>query len=394
MTRRLTLLGTLLLAVPVTATAQRDTALVQGGIYQRPYIVETGRLAVGGYLEAHGAVERTDGITEGPSFAMPRFNIFLYSPLGRRLRVTSELEVEEGGEEIKLETALVDFVITPSLVVRAGVLLVPIGAFNVNHDGPRYDFVDRPLVSTTIVPATLSEVGFGLHGRLAPAREVAVSYDLYLTNGLQEDVVLNTTGRTDLPSGRNASLFGEDANGSPAVSGRLAVQTRRLGELGLSHYRGIWNTWRIEGIEVDEARSWAITALDLQTTLGPMELRGEAAWAAIEVPDDLVETHGDRQWGFHLDATVPVWRPRIRALTDPVVELGLRLDHVDWNVGTFASTGLPRGDRTTAVTLAAAFRPAGGTVFRLNYRLGSHTDLAGNPAIRTAALAFGVSTYF
>ena len=42
----------------------------------------------------------------------------------------------------------------------------PIGAFNVNHDGPRYEFIERPLVSTEIIPATLSEAGLGVHGRL------------------------------------------------------------------------------------------------------------------------------------------------------------------------------------------------------------------------------------
>ena len=85
-----------------------------------------------------------------------RFNIFLYSSVGRRIRFLSELEFEHGTEEIALETALVDFVVTPSLVARAGILLPPIGAFNANHDSPRYDFVERPLVSTEIIPATLS----------------------------------------------------------------------------------------------------------------------------------------------------------------------------------------------------------------------------------------------
>ena len=383
-----------LLAAPTIAAAQPDTALVQGGIYQRPYIVSVGRTALGGYLEAHGQVERIDGISEGLSLEIPRFNLFLYSPLGRRLRVTAEIEIEEGGEELRLETALADFVITPSLVVRGGVILVPIGAFNVNHDGPRYDFVARPLVATTIIPATLSEAGFGLHGRLAPGRRMTVSYDVYLSNGLQEGVVLNGTGRTDLPSGKTAALFGEDGNGSPAVSGRVAALARSFGELGFSHYRGAYNTWKIEGTVVDEARSFAITALDLSTALGQVALRGEAAIATIELPEDLHEVHGSRQWGLYFDATVPVWRPRIRALTDPVVSLGLRLDHVDWNVGRFSGTGASRGDEQTALTLAVSFRPVGGTVMRLNYRLGSTTDLQGNPAVRSAGLALGFATYF
>ena len=79
----------LLAGLPGAAAAQ-DTALVQGGIYQRPFIFSAGRTAVGGYVEANGSWFRTDGIAEGPSFEVRRFNIFLYSGVGRRLRFTSE----------------------------------------------------------------------------------------------------------------------------------------------------------------------------------------------------------------------------------------------------------------------------------------------------------------
>ena len=149
-----------------------------------------------------------------------RFNVFLFSSIGSRIRFISELEFEDGAEEIALETALVDFIVNPSFVVRAGVLLPPVGAFNVNHDSPRWDFIDRPLVSTEVIPATLSEVGFGAHGRLFP-RGFTVTYDAYLTNGLGDGVILNDAGRTRLASGKGTGLVAGDNNGRPAVSGRL-----------------------------------------------------------------------------------------------------------------------------------------------------------------------------
>lgn len=382
----------LLIAAPAAARAQ-DTALVQGGIYQRPFIFSAGRTAVGGYVEADGSWFRTDGVSEGPSFEVRRFNIFLYSGVGRRLRFTSELEFEHGTEEIALETALVDFVVTPSLVLRAGVLLPPIGAFNVSHDGPRYEFVERPLVSTEIIPATLSEAGLGVHGRLAP-KGFALSYDAYLSNGLGPGVVLNDRGGTHLPSGKGEGLVAEDANGSPAFSGRIAARSRGLGEVGLSHYRGVYNQYRIEGVTVDERRWVSLSALDIETRVGPVAMKGEAALASIDLPPDLEELHGGRQWGFYLDAVVPVWRPTIRGLTEPVVNLGVRVDRADFNTGEFTSTGQVRGDEQTAVTLAASFRPVNGTVFRLNYRHDWIRDLAGNATIRRAGVMLGVATYF
>ncbi|HWP03466.1 MAG TPA: hypothetical protein VNL96_08425 [Gemmatimonadaceae bacterium] len=383
-----------LLCLPNATSGQvPDTTLVQGGLYQRPFIFAAGRTAVGGYLESNFAWWRSDGIAEGPSFEVRRFNVFLFSALGSRLRFLSELEFEHGTEEIALETALVDFVITPSLVLRAGVLLPPIGAFNVNHDGPRYDFVERPLVSTEIVPATLSEVGFGLHGRLLPAG-ATLSYDLYVTNGLGSGIVLNETGRTHLASGKGPALFAEDENDSPAFSGRVALHVGRWGELGLSLYRGIYNTWRVEGEKTDDPRWVGLSALDITAALGRVQLRAEAARASVDLPVDLREILGDRQWGFYLDAILPLWRPRLAALPDAKVDLGLRLEQVDYNVGRFASTGLRRFDDRRAAVIAVAFRPASGTVFKLNYRLERERDLFGNPAQRRAALQLGVATYF
>lgn len=367
--------------------------MVQGGIYQRPFLVTAGRTAVGGYAEGNANYFRTDGVGEGFSMELRRFNIFLFSSVGRRLRFISELEFEHGVEEIALETALVDFTVNPSFVLRAGILLPPIGAFNVNHDSPRYDFVERPLVATRIIPSTLSEVGFGAHGRLAPPG-FALSYDAYLTNGLGDGVLLNETGRTDLPSGKSASRFEEDNNGSPAFSGRVAAQSRRWGELGLSYYGGIYNTFRVEGETVDEKRRLSILALDFNTEVRSLNLRGEVAWAAVNIPDDLAELMGERQWGVYLDTVLPVWRPRIRGLQSPVIELGLRLERVDFNRGTFASTDLKIFDELNALTASLSFRPVAGTVFRANYRRESFRDPQGNPPSRTGGFQVGFATYF
>lgn len=387
-------LALVLLAAPVALPAQQDTAMVQGGIYQRPFLVSAGRAAVGGYAEANANYFRTDGVSEGFSMEIKRLTIFLFSSVGRRLRFFTELEFVHGTEEIELETALVDFTINPSLVFRAGILAPPIGAFNVNHDGPRYDFVERPLVSTQVIPTTLAEVGFGAHGRLAPGRGVSLSWDAYLTNGLGDGVINNETGRTSIPAGKAEGRFGEDNNGSPAYSGRLAAQSRRWGELGVSYYGGVYNTFQVEGVVVDAKRGLSILAVDFNTRLNRLELRGEAAWARIDVPAEQAEVLGERQWGVHLDAVLPVWHPRIRGLPDPVVSVGLRLERVDFNQGRFSSTGDKIFDETNAVTGSLSFRPANGTVFRLNYRRESSRDPAGNPPSKTGGFQVGFATYF
>lgn len=382
------------LAPGVSEAQPPDTVMAQDGLYQRPFIASVGSTALGGYVEGNTNYFVEDGIGDGFSMELRRFNLFLFSRITSRLRFISELEFEHGTEEIALETAQLDFTVGPALTLRGGVLLPPLGFVNQNHDSPRWNFVERPLVSTEIIPSTLSEVGFGLLGKVFPG-SLVVSYDLYLTNGLGDGIVGNETGRTHIPSGRSGDALAEDNNGSPAWSGRVAVAHPAWGELGGSFYTGYYNTFRIEGDEVDEQRRVSIFALDGRAEFDAVQLRGEVALADIDVPGSLSELHGHRQWGGHLDVTVPVWQPTIAGHETPsVLSLDLRVERIDMNVGTFGSTGRKIFDETTAVVPGLAFRPSGNAVLRVNYRREWIRDLLGNPTIVRAGYQIGLAAYF
>ena len=161
------LLLTLCLVLPAAAQEPEEQKPPEDPIYDRPFISAFGggRTAVGGYLEGNTNYFSEDGVSEGFSMELRRFNLFLYSAIGSRITFFSELEFEHGTEEISLEIALIDFEISPALILRGGIILPPLGTFNQNHDSPKWDFIDRPLVSTQIIPSTLSEVGFGVHGQ-------------------------------------------------------------------------------------------------------------------------------------------------------------------------------------------------------------------------------------
>jgi len=334
-----------------------------------------------------------DGASEGFSMELRRFNVFLFSQISPRVRFLAELEFEHGTEEIALETALVDVQVRPSLVLRGGILLPPLGFLNQNHDSPRWDFVDRPLVATEIIPSTLSEVGFGAYGKIASSG-LLYSYDLYLTNGLGSGVVDNDLGRTDIASGKGEEAFGEDNNGSPAVSARLAVRRLALGEVGVSYYGGFYNDFRAEGVEVDDRRWIGIAAIDFGGRVGRAEVRGEVARASIDVPPGMVELFGHTQWGGHLDVVLPVWHPDVAGYPEATVAALLRVEKVDYNLGRFASTGVGIRDDVTAVVAGFSGRPTSGTVLRLNYRFQWTRDFPGNPAARGAGLQVGFATYF
>ncbi|MGK2961652.1 MAG: hypothetical protein ACSLFK_05815 [Gemmatimonadaceae bacterium] len=378
----------------IRTAAQPDTTSVQGSVYSRPFITSAGQISIGGYVEGNTNYFREDGVSEGFSMELRRFNIFLFSPVAARLRFFAELEFEHGTEEIALETAQLDFQIAPGLGLRAGIILPPIGGFNQNHDSPRWEFVDRPLVSTQIIPSTLSEVGFGAFGRLSPARGVGFTYDAYLTNGLGEGILLNEDGRTSLPAGKSADQFAEDNNGSPAFSARGAVQHSRIGELGVSYYGGAYNRFREEGVEVDERRDVTIGAIDFSTGLGRLAIRGEMAQAWIDVPPSLTELMGGRQRGGHLDLVFEVLRRRLLGLQRATLNAALRLEYVDFNVGKFTSTGRTIRDDVTAIVPGVSFRPAANTVFKANYRWQRSHDVLGNPPSRLGGYQVGFTTYF
>ena len=67
-----------------------------------------------------------------------------------------EPNFDDGGKKIAVEYAAVDFEINPLLNLRGGMILNPIGSFNQNHDGPKWEFNDRPIPSTQLLPSTWS----------------------------------------------------------------------------------------------------------------------------------------------------------------------------------------------------------------------------------------------
>jgi hypothetical protein len=76
------------------------------------------------------------------------------------------------------------------------------------------------------------------------------------------------------------------------------------------------------------------------------------------------------------------------------INLALRLEHVDYNVGSFEETGGNIHDDLQAIVPAISFRSSSQTVIRVNYRYIWETDLLGNPTAKTAGFQIGISSYF
>jgi hypothetical protein len=108
--------------------------------YDRPFLTSTkAPVSIGGYLEANTQYMQTNGKTDGLSFQARRMTIFLASSINRRIKFLSEIEFEDGTKEINIEFAAMDIELTPLLNLRGGIIMNPIGSFNQNHDGPKWD---------------------------------------------------------------------------------------------------------------------------------------------------------------------------------------------------------------------------------------------------------------
>ncbi|HEY0751644.1 MAG TPA: hypothetical protein VGD26_10850 [Chitinophagaceae bacterium] len=365
-------------------------------VYDRPFI-NVGKLpvALGGYVEANYQYLGEDGVTEGHQFQMRRLTLFVSSSISKRIKFLTEIEFEDGTKEINIEFASVDFEFAPLLNLRGGVVMNPIGAFNQNHDGPKWEFVDRPLSATQMLPATFSNAGFGVFGKKY-ARDWVYAYEAYLTNGFNERIIENAQNKTFLPATKeDPDRFEKSFNGSMLFTGKVAVRNSKIGEIGLSYMSGAYNKFQEDGLELDKKRLAQVYAIDFNTTLPSRTfITGEWAWVNIDIPDTYTEQFGKEQQGGFIDIVQPVLQHTMFGFEKATLNAAVRLEYVDWNKGRFKSTGSNIADHVYSIVPAVSWRPTSQTVLRLNYRYNWQKDLLGNPPSRLAGFQFGFSTYF
>ncbi|MEQ1573457.1 MAG: porin [Vicinamibacterales bacterium] len=200
---------------------------------------EPPRTNLSGYMDFHfNKLEFQDGRLD-----LHRFVLLVTHTFTDRIRFVGELELEhalveglEDAGELELEQAYVDFLLSRSFNVRAGMMLMPIGIINERHEPPMYYGVERPFVDTVIVPSTWFETGVGVHGEIgrgwryrafvtAPLNAAEFNADEGLREGRQKGANSNvgrvaTTGRLEYVGYRGLTL------GASAWSGRSGFEFR------------------------------------------------------------------------------------------------------------------------------------------------------------------------
>lgn len=413
-------------------------------VYAKPF-VSAPKAIVGGYMDMFYTMQAKGALTgesinngAGPdspglgrlsnSFDSQRFVPFIYADITEHVKMAAELEVEHGvrestasGREIEFGTefATIDYLIKEPVNFRTGVILLPVGKFNLLHDSPLNDVGPRPLVDQLIIPTTMSETGAGFYGTFYPGRTSKLDYELYVTTGPNG---YNTAGTSTinemsgLRGTRQRKSFADDGldnNNGKAVVGRLAYSPLLGMEIGGSGYHGTYDP--------QSKRELTIMAMDWTFQRGPWELIGEAAWSYAQnasrcltgvVPpaDSTVScVNGfaidsisgrpipQRSHGYYIQGNYHFMPELLRRLAPShfseasTFTAVLRYDRVNTNADF--SGGL--GD-LEKLTLALNFRPVEDTVYRIAYECNMMgvNPITAQRVTGNNAIVLSVATYF
>ena len=358
--------------------------VLQGGrtIYAKPF-VRAPKTILGGYMDftisdCNNAGSRD--CSEGLEFDQERFVPFFYSQVTDRLSIATELEVEHGGPQgnqkdgdLKIEFATMDYRFEDWLNLRAGIILIPIGRFNLIHDSPLNDLPLRPMVSRLIIPSTFAESGVGFFGTVYPTQLSKVDYEFYVTQGF--DGGMSSGGTTSITENngvrKSRGSFKSDNNENKAVVSRVSVSPFLGIEVAGSVHHGKWDDERDHYMTI-----WAVDGLIQR---GPFELLGEAAWTKIrggsKNPDPANGIPPKRMEGYYVQANYH-FMPEILTRMAPTHfgDSSTFTAIVRWGEADTNSHSNYNVNDLQRLTLGFNFRPVEDSVLKFAWTFNDHKD--------------------
>ncbi|WP_447980535.1 porin [Candidatus Nitrospira bockiana] len=397
-------------------------SIMQGSgklIYARPF-VSNPKAVVGGYTDVEYINRARQGTPS--SIDVHRFVPFIYGDISEHVKFASEIEIEhgirEGTEtEVSLEFATIDYLLNDKVNLRAGVVLLPVGKFNLLHDAPLRDLTERPLVAQLLYGVVLAETGAGAYGTFYPTRRSKLDYEIYVTTGYNgfngggcqagsaaansltcTNVITEKDGLKDARQRKSHVDDGFDNNNGKAIVGRIAFSPFLGLEIGGSGYTGTYDPF--------SKRRLSIWAVDWTVVRGPFELIGESIWAYAQGNDKLldgsacVDAFGHlcprRMSGYYIQGNYhflpelltrlapSFFRPEVSTLTAMV-----RWEEVNTNKDFRGGLG----DRQR-LTLGVNYRPTEDTVFKADFQYSPKEINVNDQRIHDTAFILSAATYF
>jgi hypothetical protein len=252
-----------------------------------------GNTKISGYGELEYIFNKDNGNGNGGNTLDPhRVVLNVTSQLADWIDFNSELEWEHGGSDggadgsISVEQAYLTFRLNPALRVNTGVMLMPMGAVNQNHEPVNFYSSARPALDTFLIPSTWQEMGLGISGAL----HSKVDYQLMAVTGLNG---AKFDAEKGLREGRQGC--GKDSNRNFAVTGRLDVRPLENVSTSLSLYSGN------SAPSGSPTAYTTIAAIDARYRFSDFELAGEYVHVYQDRPDVLNTEIGRNMSGYWVE---------------------------------------------------------------------------------------------
>lgn len=345
------------------------------------------KTTIGGYGELH--YNEPDGSRRG-MLDFHRFIIYLTHTFNDKISFRSELELEHtkieagdpDGGEVALEQAYLDYAISTSFGVRAGILLAPIGLINLYHEPPTFHGVERPSVDRVIIPTTWRESGIGIYG--SPAEYV--QYQLYVVAGLKAS---GFTASSGLRNGRQSAFESNPAN--PSLTGRLDYSPVLGLQLGASFFIG---GGAADQDSIGDARV-ALWSADLRYNVGDLTVRAVGALATIGDADKINARFGnnvaDKLYGYYLEGAYNIL-PLVIPDSEQELFLFARYEKYNTQASTTQFNPLQQYNRNDIV-LGLTYKPTYNTSLKFDYTFMNNALNVGS-ARNTKQLNVGIGYFF
>jgi len=175
------------------------------------------RVTIHGYGEMHFNHNTTNSTTEIDNH---RFVIGIHALLTDWIHLNAEIDFEKAAQELEFEFAHLDFLLSPGLNARAGVMLAPVGLLNEFHEPNLFWTAERPLLQKRLIPTTWSGGGAGIFGTPMDG----VNYRVYAMASLQSISKAGASGGGGVGNGGSANSFSSEGirGGRGQINERIA----------------------------------------------------------------------------------------------------------------------------------------------------------------------------
>lgn len=323
------------------------------------------------FIKLYGSVDYNQkiesGIKHNGKLDVHRLVTLIGYQFSKKTQFVAEIEYEHV-KEVFIEQAWAKHQLASNHFLKAGLIMIPMGYVNENHEPTAFYSVERPFIDNIIVPSTWREIGFGMTG-LFP--DQSLKYKLFLVNGLKSYDTEKGGLLTEYSPFRGGRQKGAEStiSGLPNLSSQLEYFGWLNAKIGLSLYHGETASDFYDGLNKHDEFAFAqgdsttirMTMIGLHTQYRSGNFGFNTQWiysysTNTEAYNSFTDNNiGNSIYGFYIE-------PYYALITSKGLDhlsLFARFSNYDLNAGEEDG-----GLATSVSTLGLNWKPTAGLVFK------------------------------